>query len=497
MSFRALSWKSQFCLPDVIIGNSFIKDSVVYVTGAVLTKALGFFLIPLYTRYFTVEEYAILSLLNIILQLLTFVLLLGISSAAMRFYFNPGIDDAYRRKLYGNAFLLLLILPAALSMVVGPLIYLLVSRFLTEVPFFPYVLIVIAIGLFTPISKLMIGMLRVKKRAKTFVMYNLAFFLTQAVVIIINVAVLGYGLKGQLYAQLLVNIVFWIIAAAILKKNSDFAFSWNTSKNLLAYGVPLIPYFIFLWINTASGSFMLGKYAGMRELGIFALAMQFSGILALFGQATGNALQPHFYETAQKPEGTDILGRFATKYFAFFGIVSIFILIIAEPMVLVMADSRFHDVLKYIPMLLFSGWLTLVNQLFIWSLMNSNRTGVLSNINIVSCIMLIGLLFFFLKYLHMGISGVVYSMIVIGTAKILATYCISQKYFRIKFRLKDIAVTFVVMVAGAYLITIIPVYGFLAIGSILLKFLVLGALLLLVIKIAKIESLKKFILIKF
>ncbi len=96
----------------------------------------------------------------------------------------------------------------------------------------------------------------------------------------------------------------------------------------------------------------------------------------------------------------------------------------------------------------------------------------------------------------MGISGVVYSMIVIGTANILATYCISQKYFRIKFRLKDIAVTFVVMVAGAYLITIIPVYGFLALGSFTLKIFVLGATLLLVLKIVKIESFKKFILIK-
>jgi len=116
--------------------STLVKTSAVYGAGAILTKAFSFILIPLYTRYFTVEEYGILALLNIMLQLVSFVFLLGVSTAAMRFYFNPDADELYRRQLYGNA-LLLLIFPMVLFLSMGPLAYLLVDRFLPSIPFFP------------------------------------------------------------------------------------------------------------------------------------------------------------------------------------------------------------------------------------------------------------------------------------------------------------------------------------------------------------------------
>jgi len=48
---------------------------------------------------------------------------------------------------------------------------------------------------------------------------------------------------------------------------------------------------------------------------------------------------PYFYETAQKSNGPEILGQFATKYLAFFGLIALFTLVIARPLVLIMADQ--------------------------------------------------------------------------------------------------------------------------------------------------------------
>ena len=45
--------------------RSSVKDSVIYSCGNRSTKLVGFVLIPLYTKYLSVEDYAILAILEI------------------------------------------------------------------------------------------------------------------------------------------------------------------------------------------------------------------------------------------------------------------------------------------------------------------------------------------------------------------------------------------------------------------------------------------------
>lgn len=476
--------------------STLIKTSSIYVAGAILTKAFGFILIPLYTRYFTVEEYGILALLNIMLQLVSFVFLLGVSTAAMRFYFNPDANELYRRQLYGNALLLLLIFPTVLFVSLGPLAYFLVDRFLPSIPFFPFVFIVLFLGLFTPVIKLTLGLLRVQKRAKVYVIYNFSFFLIQTIGIIFAVVSLGYGLKGQLYAQVFANMTFWVIAIAILKRNARLSFSWDLSKNLFVFGVPLISFFVFTWVTTASGRFMLERYASLREVGLFALAAQFSGLIILLGEAFDHALMPYFYETAQKSNGTEILGQFATKYLAFFGLIALFILVIARPLVLIMADPKFNEAIYYIPLLLLASCLTLIHKLFHWSLMYSKRTGILSVMTGTNAIFMVGLLFLFLKQWRMGIMGVIYVMIIVGTVKIIAGFVISRRYFQIRFKMGDLCLIALAISISALLIHFTSIGG-LIILSTFIKFSIFSLVSIAIIKWANIQSIKQLFLVKY
>lgn len=475
--------------------STLVKTSAIYGIGAILTKAFGFILIPLYTRYFTVEEYGILALLNIMLQLVSFVFLLGVSTAAMRFYFNPNADELYRRQLYGNALLLLLIFPMVLFLSMGPLAYLLVERFLPSIPFFPYVFIVLLSGLFIPIRNLTLGLLRVQKRAKVYVIYTFSFFLIQAIGIIIAVAWLGYGLKGQLYAQLLATMIFWMIAIIIAKKNARLFFSWSLSKNLLFFGVPLIPFFVFTWVNAASGRFMLERYVSLRDVGLFTLAAQFSGLIILLGGAFDNAFMPYFYETAQKSNGPEILGQFATKYLALFGLIALFTLVIARPMVMIMADSKFHEAIDYIPFLLFASCLALIYKWFHWSLMHSKRTGILSVMTGTYAVCMIGLLLLFLKQWRMGIKGVIYVMIIVGIVKVISGYLISQKYFKTRFNVRKLGATALAISVSALLIHFASISRSIVLST-FIKLSILSLVSIVAIKLAKIESFKQLISVK-
>jgi len=474
------------------MSKSLVNSLAIYSLGSILIKSFGFILIPIYTRYLSVEEYGILAILYIILQLVSFVFLLGISTASMRFFFNSGADELYRKELYGTATIILLVLPIMLFAVFSPLVYLLIEKYLPSVPFFPFVFVVLLIGLFNPIQKLCLGMLRVQKKAKEFVVYTFSLFLIQAVLIIIAVTVMGLRLKGIIFPQLIVNFIFWVIALGILKGNSNFTFSKSISKKLVIYGIPLIPYFIFIWIGNASGRFLLERFTSLQDLGIFALAVQFSGLIIILSNAFANGILPYFFETAQRPDSKKILGNFATKYFAFFGLVSLFTLTFAQPLVKIMADPKYHEAVLYIPLLIVASWFRVIYKFFTWSLMYSKRTGTTSALEGISAVFTIVLLFFTLGYWRMGIQGVVIAMVFAGFFCITAGYFISQRFLKIKYQIADILLSLFVILLCGLIIHYNPFsYGF--VQNILFRVLFFLGGMFLIIRIAKLGSVRQLL----
>ena len=62
------------------------KHYLIYGLGNVISKMIGFILIPLYTRVLSTEEYGILSLMVVSLTISTIILTMGLQAALFRFY---------------------------------------------------------------------------------------------------------------------------------------------------------------------------------------------------------------------------------------------------------------------------------------------------------------------------------------------------------------------------------------------------------------------------
>jgi O-antigen/teichoic acid export membrane protein len=434
------------------MSRSLIKDAWIYGFGTLLSRAVGIVLIPLYTRYLSVEEYGALSLLNIIVQNVAFVCLLGISTAAMRSYFDVGADTAHRSQVYGTATFLLIIFPPLVLLVLGPIAWLLTTRYVPSLPFFPLVFVVLLTGLFSPLIKLLIGLLRVQRKPVAFVAFNIAFVLLQAVAIIIALTVLNYGLRGQVFSQLLANGVFAVVALILLRRHAAPGFSWPQARLLLVYGLPLVPFFIFLWMYEASARFMLGHYVDLQSVGIFALAGQFSGILLMTATALDNAMQPHFLERAGQARGEEALGTVVLNYLAFLGLLALPLIIVASPAIQLLTRPAYHAAIDYVAPLVLAGWLFAARSPVGWSMNHSRRSGLLSAVNGIAAGLLIGLLYLFLGPLHLGIMGVIYAMIGSSAITIVLGYAVAHQGFELKIPLRRLALICGLLLAGGSLI---------------------------------------------
>ncbi len=414
------------------MSRSLIKDSVIYGLGTALTRSMNFLLLPIYTRYLDVTEFGMLALLNLIMQNVGFICLLGISTAAMRFYYDEGADADHRSRVFGTATALLLILPAIVLLVLGPIIWFLATRFLTSVPFIPLIFVVLLTGLFTPMKMLAGGLLRVQRRPLAYIALSFGFLALQSTATLVALVGLEAGLTGQIYSQLVANALWLCIALGMLWQFSRPTLSRPLVLKMLRYSLPLIPFFIFLWLNEASGRFLLERFGDLRMVGVFALASQFAGIMLVFATSLDNSLLPHFIERASQPDGEAELGLLVTRYLWLFGLLGIAVIIGAPPVIRLMAGPSYQDAIVYVAPLVLACWLSAASQPFNWSLSFSRRTGSLSTLRGLSFGVLIGLLLLFLGPLNLGISGVILAMILANLFAVTTSFVSAQRGYRLQ-----------------------------------------------------------------
>jgi len=387
------------------------KDAIIYGLGSVLNRAIGFLLIPLYTSHLEIAEYGMLGILGTILQLLSFLGLLGVSSAALRFYYDVGSTSESQQNLYAVATTLLIIWPILLFFSISILSFVYPYNTAWGIPVWPVLLLICGAAAVAPLVSLVNGLLRAQRKPVAFVIFNLSFFTIQAATIVFFVANEKLGIHGQVLGQAVAHSIAFVAALFILRSYSKFKFDLSIVKKLFAFGIPLVPFFVFLWLNTSLGRFVIQDSLNLEKVGIFFLASQFGGILSLIGVSLNNALTPHFYSEANKPGSNQVLGRFVAQYlvaFAFFGLV----LFVSTPVLLrFWVSGVYLDSISYIGPMLIANLLYVYTFPIHWCLTYAKKTWTLSAIRVMTTILLCLILLCLSAFEAVTLGTVIYSMI--------------------------------------------------------------------------------------
>ena len=127
--------------------------------------------------------------------------------------------------------------------------------------------------------------------------------------------------------------------------------------------------------------------------------------------------------------------------------------------------------------------------------MHSKRTGTLSVMSGTYAVLMVGLLVLFLKQWRMGIKGVIYVMIIMETIKNITGFVISQRHFKIRFKMGDLGLIALAISVSALLIHFISIGGSIVLST-FIKLSIFSLVAVVTIKWAKIESIKQLISVK-
>lgn len=443
-----------------------VRHSSVYMLASILNKVVGFLMIPIYTRFLVPSDYGILELLSITIDVIGMVISIGIAGAMYRFYFE------YNSKRDRNEVISTAILSfGAIALVsLGAISFssnLLAIKILNSQEYYYYFLIAFCSLWFNTIVQMGYSYLRIKEKSIRYLTYSLGRLILGLSLNIYFVAIIKMGVLGVLLSSLISSVVYSIILVIPILIKIRLRFSFLKCKEMLKYGAPMIPTNIAAFIVHASDRFFINHYAGLANTGIYSLGYKFGNLPNNFIAAPFMQIwEVRFFKWFKDENAHIIFGKIFT-YLCFLTIFAgLGISVLIEDALKIMSYPSYWSAYKIVPIILISYIVFSFQYYFNMGIYITKKTKYLAYINMSNAVLNIILNFVLIS--RYGIWGAAFATLACFTYKVLITYYISNKLYKISFevaRLLKLAFVAVTLYFACHYISVGVVYT-----SMLLKF---------------------------
>ncbi len=291
-----------------------LKDISLYGFSQVLSQAISFFLLPLYTQYLTPQDYGVLALLGIITSFFGPLSLLGINGALFRYVGGEKLSEHEEKIYISNAFIMvtintLLLLAAGVAS----------SSFLSEITFDTnnythLVRLSLLAGAIGSLTSIPLAVLRVKRKVKGIVILNTIGLVINITLTIYFVAFLKRGLLGAIEASIISNSLNLLPLLYLFKEISLKHIMWEKCKHLLSYGLPNVPHHLMGLTFSFYTSFSLNRLASTQELGLYSMAQKFTLPFSLLMNSVQSSWNAYRFEILRNEENARLTFRKFNRY---------------------------------------------------------------------------------------------------------------------------------------------------------------------------------------
>jgi len=321
----------------------------IYGIGIIVARAGGILLLPLYWLKLGPADFGIIGLSQALIMFLSPVLALGLHDAVQRLFHEWSISERPDRLgsiwLASNAVGLTI---CGLLTFAGPRLF---GAVLTQVPFSPYLLIVLWTAFATNLSLIPLAVMRAQEESRRYATITILVFLSQAAVTIYLVLVAGLGPAGYL-AGALINAVGWgLYFISYMAKRIRWSVQSAYLKEALRYSLPIVPASLLEGVSQLLDRYFLDKFVGLRQIGLYSLASQVGGGLNVFNQTMKNSWYPFIYRVAtERKDAPAVVARFSLYLLAVLVPIAVAIALLSKELIIWIGDERYHGVYELVPM---------------------------------------------------------------------------------------------------------------------------------------------------
>jgi O-antigen/teichoic acid export membrane protein len=292
------------------------RHSLIYGVGILLSRAIAFVMLPVYTRVLTPADYGALQLIETTLEVISIIAGSRLASGVFHYYYKASTEEA-KRAVLSTALVVLVSsygLASAATYLLSPRIAMLVFG-VADATTVSYIRIAAGSLFLYSFLVVPISFLQLRERSMLFVGLNVARLIVQLSLNIILVVVLRIGVRGVLLSTLVTNLIFAVVMTWLLVSAVGVRVSRGTAADLLRFGLPFVATQAATFVATFGDRYFLRSAADAAAVGIYGLAYQFGFLLAAVGyEPFNNYWEPKRFALARQPD-CDVLYARAFVYF--------------------------------------------------------------------------------------------------------------------------------------------------------------------------------------
>ena len=345
------------------------KNTAIFAIGSFGSKAISFFMLPIFTRVLTQADYGKIDIISTSISLLLPLLTLNIVEAVFRFTLDKGSLEE-KQAIFTSAltvgtagFLcLLFFIPVFMHFgFSGQLLLAFLILFLTDI--------------IHGITKVLI---RAEQRLKLFAVSDIIQTAVFASTGILLVAFFRMGIIGYLISQITavaVSTAILFLFGSVVKYIAPSALKVVQIKVMIKYSLPLVPNTLAWWIISASDRYMLAFFAGFSSTGIYAVAHKFPVLLSVLNGVFYQAWQISSIDQFNSPDRKQFYSNIFRALSTLMFLGTIAFAIILRPFIIVMTGEGFQEAWRFVPFLILGTVFHSFSQFFGVGYLAAKKTG--------------------------------------------------------------------------------------------------------------------------
>ena len=378
------------------------KNIIIYGGTNALKSLVPLLMLPILTQYLTANELGTLSLVETTILFVAPFILLNINAAINVEYFK--ISHQELSSYITNALSLSLI-----SFIIIFSIFLLVKSYLASILNIAssFILWIVIFSALRVVISVILGLYQVKEESLNFAKYTLLQTIVDFTLSYVFIVFAKLGLVGRLEGIYLSYFLFSLLGLFLLYNMGYLTtITFKYTKNILNFGVPLIPHAISGTIIAMSDRYFISYFIGNDKVGLYTIAYQLSALMLLVSVSVNQAWSPMLFKLLKEKKVQQVY-KFTFYLFLLFVSVGVSVYFLRDILFYIFVNENFYKAKEYFGSLLIgfvfqSLYFLVTNVLFF-----EKRTKLLASITFIGAILNVLLNYYLIQFY--GTIGVAYA----------------------------------------------------------------------------------------
>lgn len=405
--------------------QEFLKNVIKYCIPSIVSAIIGLIAIPIISSIYPADDYGKINLFYSVGNMLLYIVLLGLDSAYIRFYFEPP-EGLNKNNLFSIAFLLGCLDTIFITLIVYIILPEKASYYLYGESSKELLILMTIYVLGLIMFRLLSIETRMENKAVLFNIQQILLIITNRVSFVC-VAFYSTNYKYSILAISFCSIFIGIIFLLIQKKGKWLELKNVNSKKmkyLMKFSFPLMPATIMTWVNNSAAKMVLSGYKDYNLVGILSIATSLANVFSIVSSAFCTYWSPYMYSNYKKEQ------EFIKKVhnvILLISIITVLIIFCFQDVLYFFVNGEYKESQKYFLLIMLSPIQQLLCETTFYGVNIANKTiynlyiSIIAGLfNVGSCILL---------YPKFNIWGIIIGISGAAILQLISKTIIGQRYY--------------------------------------------------------------------